>query len=125
MERTITIKVSGIELEAILNDTRTADAIWEALPFVARTNTWGDEIYFAIPVNLELEQGQEVVEMGDLGYWPTGSAFCIFFGPTPVSHGEEIRPASAVTVFGKVAGDATTLKEVESGAQISIERKAV
>jgi len=123
MERNITIKVGAIELEAILNDSRTADAIWEALPFVANANTWGDEIYFAIPVNLELEQGQEVVELGDLGYWPPGSAFCIFFGPTPVSRGEEIRPASAVTVFGRVVGDATTLKEVEPGTKIIIERK--
>ena len=123
MQRNITIKVGAIELEAILNDSRTADAIWEALPFVANINTWGDEIYFAIPVNLELEQGQEVVELGDLGYWPPGSAFCIFFGPTPMSRGEEIRPASAVTVFGRVVGDATTLKEVEPGTKIIIERK--
>ena len=123
MQRNITIKVGAIELEAILNDSRTADAIWEALPFVANANTWGEEIYFAIPVNLELEQGQEVVELGDLGYWPPGSAFCIFFGPTPMSRGEEIRPASAVTVFGRVVGDATTLKEVEPGTKIIIERK--
>ena len=99
MKRTIQIKVNGIELKAILNDSRTAQAIWEALPIVARINTWGDEVYFAIPVKLELEKGQELVEIGDLGYWPTGSAFCIFFGPTPMSRGEEIRPASAVAVF--------------------------
>jgi len=123
MKRTIQIKVNGIELEAILNDSRTAQAIWEALPIVARINTWGDEVYFAIPVKLELEKGKEVVEMGDLGYWPTGSAFCIFFGPTPMSRGEEIRPASAVAVFGKVVGDATILKKANSGAQIIIERK--
>ncbi len=123
MKRTIQIKVSGIELKAILNDSRTAQAIWEALPIVARINTWGDEVYFAIPVKLELERGQEVVEIGDLGYWPTGSAFCIFFGPTPMSRGEEIRPASAVAVFGKVVSDATILKKASSGAQIIIERK--
>ena len=123
MERTITIKAGAIELEAILNDSRTADAVWEALPFVASANTWGDEIYFAVPVNLELEQGQEVVELGDLGYWPPGSGFCIFFGPTPMSRGEEIRPASAVTVFGRVVGDATILKQVEPGTKIIIERK--
>ena len=123
MNRTIQIKVNGIELEATLNNSRTAEAIWAALPITAHTNTWGDEIYFAIPVKLELEKGQELVEMGDLGYWPSGSAFCIFFGPSPMSRGEEIRPASAVTVFGKVAGDATVLKKVSSGAQIIIERK--
>jgi len=106
-----------------LNNSRTAEAIWEALPIIAHTNTWGDEIHFIIPVKLELEKGQALVEMGDLGYWPSGSAFCIFFGPTPMSRGEEIRPASAVTVFGKVVGDATVLKRVSSGTQIIIERK--
>ena len=123
MNRTIQIRVNGIELEAILNNSRTADAIWETLPIIAQANTWGDEIYFTIPVNLKLEKGQELVEVGDLGYWPSGSAFCIFFGPTPMSRGEEIRPASAVTVFGKVVGDATALKGVNSGAEIIIERK--
>ena len=123
MARTITVKTGGIELEAVLNQSKTADAIWAALPLSAYANTWGDEIYFRIPVNLEIEQGQEVVELGDLGYWPPGSAFCIFFGSTPVSRGEEIRPASAVTVFGRVVGDATVLREVESGKKIVIERK--
>ena len=123
MNRTILIKASGIELDAALNNSRTAEAVWAALPITAHANTWGDEIYFTIPVKLELEKGQELVELGDLGYWPPGSALCIFFGPTPVSGGEEIRPASAVTVFGKVAGDATVLKRVSSGAQTIIERK--
>ncbi|MFC1915593.1 cyclophilin-like fold protein [Chloroflexota bacterium] len=125
MKRTIQIKVNGIEFEAILNSTRTAEAIWEALPITARANTWGDEIYFTIPVKLELENGQELVEVGDLGYWPPGSAFCIFFGPTPMSRGEEIRPASAVTIFGKVVGDATILRRVSSGAQIILEKKGI
>ncbi len=124
MNRTIQIKVNGIELEAILNNSRTAEAIWEALPITAHTNTWGDEIYFTIPVKLELEKGQALVEMGDLGYWPSGSAFCIFFGPTPMSRGEEIRPASAVTVFGKVVGDATVLKKASSGAQVIVKSSA-
>ena len=106
-----------------LNDSKTAEAIWEALPIKARANTWGDEIYFAIPVKLGLENGQEVVDMGDLAYWPAGSGFCIFFGPTPMSRGDEIRPASAVNVFGKVVGDATVLKKAGSGAQVIIERK--
>jgi len=123
MNRTIRIKVNTIELEAVLNNSRTAEAIWEALPIVARLNTWGDEIYFTIPVKLELEKGQELVKIGDLGYWPPGNAFCIFFGPTPMSRGEEIRPASAVTVFGKVVGDATVLKRASSATQIIIERK--
>ena len=123
MKRTIQIKVNSIEVEAILNNSRTAQAIWEALPIVARINTWGDEVYFTIPVKLELEKGQELVEIGDLGYWPLGSAFCIFFGPTPMSRDEEIRPASAVTIFGKVVGDATVLRKAGSGAQVIVDRK--
>ena len=123
MQKAIQIRAASITLEAVLNDSKTAQAIWEALPLTASANTWGDEIYFTIAVNLEQEKGQELVELGDLGYWPTGSAFCIFFGPTPMSRGEEIRPASAVTIFGRIAGDATTLKSVSSGTEITIERK--
>jgi hypothetical protein len=81
---------------------------------------WGDEVYFSIPVKLKLEAGQEVVSMGDLGYWPDGNAFCIFFGPTPVSQRGEIRPASPVTVFGKVIGDATIFKKVTARTKITV-----
>lgn len=118
------VKISAGDVTAFaqLNTSRTAQAIWEALPIRARANTWGDEIYFSIPVNLQTEKGQEVVEMGDLGYWAPGTAFCIFFGPTPASRGNEIRPASAVTVFGKVEGDAKVFKRVPSGAQVVIEK---
>jgi len=124
MSRNINIKAGDIELSATLNDSKTAEAVWEALPLTARASTWGDEIYFAIPVNLELENGQEIVELGALGYWPSGSAFCIFFGLTPMSRGDEIRPASAVNVFGKVVGDATVLSSVGSGAGITVERQS-
>ena len=123
MVRKIRIKAGLIEAVAELNDTRTAQAIWEALPIKARVNLWGKEVYFSIPVSLELEAGQELVSVGDLGYWPEGNAFCIFFGPTPVSRGEEIRPASAVTVFGRITGDATIFKQVASGAKITIEKE--
>ena len=123
LDNTIQIKVDDVEVEANLNSSETAKAIWDALPIVTEVNTWGDEIYFAIPVKLGLEKGQEVVELGDLAYWPPGSAFCIFFGTTPMSQGMEIRPASEVTVFGKVVGDANILKKVHSGAQIVIEKK--
>ena len=107
MEKKIKIKAGNVEADAVLNDSATARKIWEALPIEARANTWGDEIYFAIPVKAPLEKNaQELVEVGDLGYWPSGNAFCIFFGPTPVSRGNEVRPASAVNVIGRVSGDA-------------------
>lgn len=124
MKRRIRIRSGSAEATAELNDTRTAQAIWEVLPLKARGNTWGDEIYFPIPVSLELENGQEMVSKGDLGYWAAGKAFCVFFGPTPISRGEEIRPASPVNVFGKVLGDAGVFKEVGSGAEITVERES-
>jgi len=123
MERKTRISVGAIEAAAELNDTRTAQAIWEALPIKERVNLWGDEIYFSIPISLKLELGQELVSVGDLGYWPQGNAFCIFFGLTPMSQGDEIRPASPVTVFGKVIGDATVFKKVAAGMEITIKRE--
>ncbi len=120
MGKKIHIRAGAIEAEAELNDTGTAQAIWETLPIKGRVNLWGDEIYFSIPLSLELEAGQELVNMGELGYWPEGNAFCIFFGPTPVSQGDEIRPASQVTVFGKVIGDTTVFKKVAGGTKITI-----
>jgi len=124
MGKKIRIRARAIEAEAKLNDTKTAQAIWETLPIKSRVNLWGDEIYFSIPLSLELELGQELVSLGDLGYWPDGNAFCIFFGPTPVSQGDEIRPANPVTVFGKVIGDATAFKKIAEGTEIIIRRES-
>ena len=121
--RAIRIVAGEVTATATLNESATADAIWQALPLAARGNTWGDEIYFGIPVHLpEAEDALEVVELGDLGYWSPGHAFCIFFGPTPMSLGNEIRPASAVNVFGRVDGDPTILTRVDDGAPVRVER---
>jgi len=122
MARTIKIKAGSVEVLAKLNDSKTADSILNALPISASGNTWGDEIYFSIPVSCQPENPKPVVEEGDLGYWPPGSAFCIFFGPTPASQGNEIRPASPVNVFGKIQGDARVFKAVASGATVVIEK---
>jgi hypothetical protein len=118
----IKIAAGDVVAFAELNETATAEAIWNALPMKARANTWGDEIYFSIPVYLGEENAQEVVEKGDLGYWPVGNAFCIFFGRTPASRGDEIRPASPVNVFGRLEGDPTIFKSVRSGEQVVLER---
>ena len=92
--RKIIITAGDVTATAILKDNPTADAIWKALPIEARANTWGDEIYFGIPVNIEeADDASDVVNMGELGYWPSGNAFCIFFGLTPASHNDEIRAA--------------------------------
>jgi hypothetical protein len=101
---------------------RTAQAIWDALPLEAKASTWGDEIYFSIPVDVAPENPREVVEMGDLGYWPPGSAFCIFFGPTPASKGDKIRPASPVNVFGRIEGDPRVFTSVSNGDLVRLER---
>ncbi len=123
MEKKIKIRAGSVEAEAVLNESLTARNIWDALPIEAKANTWGDEIYFAIPVKAPLEKtAQELVEVGDLGYWPSGNAFCIFFGPTPMSRGQEIRPASAVNVIGRVSGDAKVFKKVPSGAKVRLEQ---
>ena len=124
MGKRISIRASKIEATAELNDTKTAQAIWDALPIKSRGDRWGEEVYFSMALSLEPENAREVVDVGDLGYWPPGTAFCIFFGPTPMSRGEEIRPASPVNVFGKVTGDATVFKQVASGAEITIERES-
>jgi len=118
----ITITVEDIKMSAELNDSNTAQKIWKALPIEGSVNIWGDEIYFSIPVNIGLENAKAVVSEGDLGYWPPGNAFCIFFGLTPASQGDEIRPASPVNIFGKVIGDPKVFKKVSSGAKIIIEK---
>ena len=120
--RRIRITAGSVAVDAVLDDSSTADLIWNGLPLAVAGEIWGDEIYFPIPVKAKPERPRETVDMGDLGYWPPGSAFCIFFGPTPSSRGNEIRPASAVNVFGRVIGDATVFKKVRSGTQVRVER---
>jgi uncharacterized protein len=116
------IRVGTLTMEAELNDSPTAREIAAALPITTSFSTWGDEIYFSIPVHAELEDtAQEVVQVGDLGYWPSGQAFCIFFGQTPVSQPGKIMPASAVNMVGKVLGDATQFKRVMRERQIVLE----
>ena len=121
-ERRIRITAGPVKADAVLDDSNTAQAVWDALPLSVPGDTWGDDIYFGIPVKAKPERPQETVEMGALGYWPPGSAFCIFFGRTPASRGQEIRPASPVNVFGRVLGDPAVFKKVTAGTPIRIER---
>jgi len=117
----ITIAVGELTMGAILNDSPTAMAIADVLPITAGFNTWGDEIYFTIPVDAALEEdAREDVALGDLGYWPTGKAFCIFFGPTPMSRNGKIIPASAVNIIGKVTGDATRFRRVMGVGRVTV-----
>lgn len=114
--------IGDVYAEISNENPKTAKAVWDALPIEARVNTWGDEIYFSIPVEIDLENPREVVKMGDIAYWPPGNAFCIFYGPTPASFGDEIKPASPVNVFGKVVGETTAFKKVRNGDKILLER---
>jgi uncharacterized protein len=122
--RRVRISAGSIELTASLAETHTADAIWQALPIDGAAQRWGDEIYFSIPVELESEpDARDDVGVGDLGYWPPGSALCIFWGRTPASHASEPRAASPVNVFGHVETDAARLAGVKSGERVRVEQE--
>lgn len=122
MPKTIQIMAGEVELKAEFNDSATARAIAEALPIEARAQRWGEEIYFAIPVQADLEpNAREEVEVGEIGYWPTGNALCLFFGPTPASQGDTPRAASAVNIVGRFEGDLAMLSEVANGEMVAIE----
>ena len=118
----IRIKVGGVEAKAELSESATAKAIRQALPLEGSVNTWGEEIYFRIPVSRGLEpDARDVVQLGDLGYWPQGQAFCIFFGATPISGPGEIRPASAVNIIGRLLDDPKKFLPVAAGTLVRVE----
>ena len=122
-ERQIEISAGDVIVTAVLNDSDTADELWASLPITARAQTWGDEIYFSIPVSVEeAADSQETVEMGAVAFWPPGSALCLFWGPTPTSAPGEIRPASAVNVMGLIDGDPTVLGGVADGTEVVVAR---
>ncbi|MGI5819012.1 MAG: cyclophilin-like fold protein [Armatimonadota bacterium] len=118
----ITITAGDVQVQGELDDSDCSRAIAEALPIKAEASTWGEEIYFSIDVDCPAEEMQAAVELGDLGYWSPGSAFCMFFGMTPMSTADEIRPASPVIVVGRMEGDLEALKTVRAGAPVTIER---
>lgn len=121
-QRRIKISAGDVQVTALLNSSRTADLVWSQLPIQANGNTWGDEIYFRTSIKAREEDAREVVDLGDVGYWPPGQALCLFFGPTPASRGDEIRPASPVNIVGKLEGDPKVLKRVRSGSRVVVEK---
>jgi hypothetical protein len=118
----IRIRAGDIVLDAELNESGTANLVWDALPIEANGRTWGDEVYFRIPVDARLEAPRATVELGDIAYWPNGHAFCIFFGRTPVSGADDIVPASPVDVIGRVTSDVSVLKTVTDPVRITVEK---
>ena len=122
--RKILITISNLSVSAELNNSVSADKIWEALPLSGSVNVWGDEIYFEIPVSLkEVSDAQQEVEVGTLAYWPPGSALCVFFGKTPVSTSDKPKAYSPVNILGLVDGDSKVFKIVEAGDQIVIDKE--
>ncbi|MBN1248417.1 MAG: hypothetical protein JXC32_12215 [Anaerolineae bacterium] len=119
--RRIVITVGGTRLTAELNDSATATQVWDALPVQAEVSVWGDEVYFEIPVQAEqAADARAQVDVGTLGYWPMGHAFCIFYGPTPASSGPRPQAYSPVNILGKVTDDATQLRGTKQGTPVRI-----
>ena len=123
LERKIIISTEKLRMEAILAEGSSADIFWNTLPITGRANTWGDEIYFNVNLQIPLDDNaSDIVESGDIAFWPPGSAFCIFFGRTPASLGDEVRAASAVNVLGKIDGDEREFRSVPSGEEVRLEQ---
>ena len=122
MGKEFKIVVGGIEAEATLNDTKTAQMVYDALPTTGKANLWGDEIYFDVNLATEEENGKETVALGDIALWLAGPALCIFLGKTPISRGNEIRPASTVNIIGKIKDVSTLYRKVKAGQKITFRR---
>jgi len=112
-------------VEATLNESKTAKKLLKILPVKSEVNLWGDEVYFKIPMEADLENGKELMDIGNIAFWPHGNAFCIFFGPTPVGDGTKPRAASSVTVIGKITGEngIDKIKKIKSTDSIELKLK--
>jgi len=121
----IRFEMDGVSLEAELLDTPTAKAIAAKLPLSSQAMTWGEEIYFEIPVKVAREKGAKaVVTPGEIAYWPDGHAIAIGFGRTPISKGDETRLASPCNIWAKALSDVRALKAVRAGAKIEVRQLA-
>lgn len=121
--RQLKMTIGNVLIRAELRDTPTAAALYEAAPFEAVASTWGDEVYFRVPVSLAREaDARAVVEPGELAFWPDGDAIAIGFGRTPISRGDECRLASPCNIWGKALDDVKALDAVRAGAAIKVER---
>ena len=120
----IKITAGKLVVFARLNESSTAKLIWDNLPITANAERWGDEVYFYIKskIGIEKEYARDIVEVGDIAYWPTGPCMCLFFGLTPISRDGKIMPASAVNVFGKLEGDLHLLGGVKNGDPLKVEK---
>lgn len=118
----ISKSIGAMEAELLEENPKTSNAIINALPFEGPANLWGEEIYLDIPINAGEEKGKQLMEVGDIAYWPVGKAMCIFFGRTPVSDGEKPKAYSPVSRFARIMGDPKTFRKVKEGEIIRVER---
>ena len=119
----VQIQVAEFTLTATLRDTPTAQAILAALPIESRAQTWGEEVYFSIPVTAELEaDARDLVTAGELAFWIEGSCIAIGFGPTPISRGNEIRLAARTNIWADTNDDVGQLGSVQVGDVVRVEQ---
>ncbi len=117
----IQIRIGDLLVSAVLSESATAEGVYGSLPVTMPFNTWGDEIYFRLPIDLTPRTTVTHLKKGDIAYWPDGAAFCIFFGPTPISQGDDIRPASPVCLIGRIRGDPEVFRKVMRAPMITVE----
>lgn len=118
----IRITVGGVQLEAELRQTKTADEVYAALPVTAAVSTWGEEFYFPVPgVRDYRETATTQVKVGDIAFWGAGKILAIFFGRTPMSVGDDPVPADRVNIIGRITGDATRFRQVMEVSTIRLE----
>ncbi len=123
MQKRCKISIKKFEIIVELNDSITASKIWESLPINSNANTWGDEIFFYTTIHADIESdAKEILELGEIAYWPSGKAIAIGFGKTPISIKNEIRLASKCNVWGFTVFDLRRLKEIADGENITVER---
>tara|TARA_B100000524_G_C23588689_1_gene348142 strand:- start:297 stop:674 length:378 start_codon:yes stop_codon:yes gene_type:complete len=123
MHKKCKIQVKDFQMIVTLRKTITAEEIWKALPIKSVVNTWGDEVYFFTSVNALVEDdANDVINLGEIAYWPSGKAIAIGFGKTPASIDKEIRLADKCNIWGDCSIELQNIKTIKSGDKIFVEK---